>query len=97
MMTFAYEDDGFCRVVFHRHVDGAKYTYCWQQARTDEFEFYRCTSDGEPSHIVLGWGGVPAHKLTPRNPSHTPTGGMLNAYLAKMNGTEDAPGNVERL
>lgn len=89
MMKFGYENEGFCRVVFYQIVDGHKCVYCWQQGRGDDFEFYRCSQDGEPSYEVTGWGGIPAFKLTPKNPDQTSTGRALNTYLEKLNESND--------
>jgi hypothetical protein len=85
-MRFGYEDNGNCRVVFFRIVEGKRYTYCWQEEAAGEFKFYRCsTGQGydEPDYSVLGFGGVPARELTPLNPGETETGVALNTFLKK--------------
>jgi hypothetical protein len=78
-LKFAHEDDGFCRVCFTRCVDGHVYRYCWQ--REGDWKFCRCSGDFEPSHEVMGFQGVPAKQLTPKNPGETQTGRDLNAFI----------------
>ncbi len=55
-MEFSHEDNGNCRVYFKNN----KLLYCWQDDGADgkEFNFYRCSSDGEPSYEVGGGLGV---------------------------------------
>lgn len=83
-LKFLHEDNGFCRVMFVREVEGHKYLYCWQLDGPG-FTFYRCSGDGEPSHEVRGWGGVSALAMTPRNPEQTEIGRQLNTFLEKVN------------
>ena len=83
-MEFSYEDNGFCRVVFTRTVEDHKYAYCWQLEGPQTFKFYRCSRDHEPEYEVMGWGGVPAAQMTPKNPGETLTGRELNAFLAAL-------------
>jgi hypothetical protein len=83
-LTFAFEDNGFCRVVFTRRIDGERFVYCWQKGRGDDFEFYRCSTDGEPSHMVTAIAGEPVATITPRNPGESAIGRELNAYLEKQ-------------
>jgi hypothetical protein len=80
-LVFVHEDNGFCRVMFERKGEGYSPLYCWQLDGPDTFKFYRCTNDGEPSHKVTGWDGVPAKDLTPANPGETDIGRALNAFL----------------
>ena len=80
-LTFLHEDNGFCRVMFYRTFEGNRFYYCWLEEAKGTFEFYRCSSDGEPSHKVTGWAGVPAKDQTPKNPGQTQTGRDLNAFL----------------
>lgn len=80
-LKFEHENNDFCRVMFSRKFEGNKFFYCWQEEAKGSFEFYRCSQDGEPSHKVTGWGGVPAKNQTPANPGQTDVGRSLNAFL----------------
>ena len=82
-LTFEHEDNGFCRVMFSRKLEDKKFFYCWMEEAKGTFQFYRCSQDGEPSHRVNGWGGVPAINQTPFNPGETNTGKALNAFILK--------------
>ena len=81
MLKFEHEDHGFCRVMFSRRFEDHKFLYCWQEESRGFYKFYRCSSDGEPSHEVTGFAGVLAKKLTPINPGETQTGRDLNTFL----------------
>jgi len=47
-MKFVSEDNDNCRVYYREE----KRLYCWQLDRPGQFQFFRCSSDGEPSHEV---------------------------------------------
>jgi hypothetical protein len=80
-LTFEYEDNGFCRVIFSRKFEGKKFFYCWMEEVKGTFQFYRCSQDG--AYRVNGWGGIPAIDQTPANPGETDTGRALNVFILK--------------
>lgn len=43
------EDNGNCRVYYKT---ASRNLYCWQLEGPQQFKFYRCSRDGEPSHEV---------------------------------------------
>jgi hypothetical protein len=61
------EPDGFCRVYYR---DGRGPLYCWQNDHADRWSFYRCSRDGEPSHMVV-------LRDQPPCPQGSPTGEWL--------------------
>lgn len=48
MYHFKTFNSGFCRVYFTYK----QQVYCIQEDSIDQFTFYRCTKDGEPSYCV---------------------------------------------
>ena len=77
MLKFDCEDNGSCRVYFRK----GRALYCWQDETAwsrVRWEFYVCTSDGEPSH------NVKTPDVTPSNPGKTRVGRDLNAYLTQL-------------
>lgn len=70
-MKFHDEDNDNCRVYYRED----RKLYCWQLDRPGEFLFFRCSSDGEPSHEVT------PRAVTPRPPGETSIGRELIAYL----------------
>jgi len=82
-MKFHSEDNGNCRVYFKRD----ELLYCWQAGVTrGEFEFLRCSRDGEPSHVVKGFKDT-AKTIREETPAFTPEsaiGRELRAFLGEV-------------
>lgn len=77
-MQFAREDNDNCRVYYRE--EGR--LYCWQNDGTgsrNDWNFYRCSSDGEPSHPVK------APAVMPYPPGYTVTGRDLRDRLSTVN------------
>ncbi len=81
-MKFVSEDNGNCRVYYREE----KRLYCWQLDRPGQFQFFRCSNDGEPSHEVA----PPSD--TPPPPQETSIGRELADFLGKRD-SSPAPGH----
>jgi hypothetical protein len=60
------EPDGFCRI-YYRGDNHA--LYCWQEDWRDRWSFYRCSQDGEPSHMVALKKDQPAFPASEGRPT----------------------------
>lgn len=81
MLKFHAEDNGFCRVYFKLDT----LLYCWQESARGEFEFLRCSRDGEPDYVVKRFikpDRTPA-EMTPDFEATTETGRLLRKFLGK--------------
>lgn len=75
-ITFKFEESGYCRVYYTMvSASGRKSLCCMQLAHQGVFEYFECSSDDEPSHIVKPVCAVP------KCPGRTLTGKELNAFL----------------
>lgn len=99
-MRFHAEDNGFCRVYYKRRIEpdgegrAVHLLYCWQNdgyGGNVDFQFYRCSRDGEPDYKVNGWGGVAAKAMTPPPPGETDIGRQLRAFLEEIPANAPSP------
>lgn len=52
ILKYRQADSGFCRVQYTTKFKGEVLLYCFQENQKDQFEFLRCSRDGEPEYMV---------------------------------------------